>query len=81
MWSLFERKFLDLWNDAERSPGDGCSRLLCSCPVALLAAQKVYLREVFLDSLGYAGAKMIRWVTGLLTSGHGWTPESMSCKC
>ncbi|CAI7820461.1 unnamed protein product [Closterium sp. NIES-53] len=65
-WQKFEAKFLALWNDKALAKGDAYPQALYHDNAALLsAAQTAFLREVFLDSLGFAGAKMIRRIVGI----------------
>ncbi|CAI5495575.1 unnamed protein product [Closterium sp. Naga37s-1] len=65
-WQQFEAKFLALWNDKALAKGDAYPQALYHDNAALLsAAQTAFLREVFLDSLGFAGAKMIRRIVGI----------------
>ncbi|CAI6003434.1 unnamed protein product [Closterium sp. NIES-65] len=65
-WQKFEAKFLALWNDKALAKGDAYPQALYHDNAALLsAAQTAFLREVFLDSLGFAGAKMVRRIVGI----------------
>ncbi|GJP83921.1 hypothetical protein CLOP_g14022 [Closterium sp. NIES-67] len=65
-WQLFETKFLALWDDKAVAKGDAYPQALYhDAPALLSVAQTAFLRDVFLDSLGFAGAKMIRRIVGI----------------
>jgi 5-methylthioribose kinase len=68
VWNQFQNKFLKMWNDSEGSAsypdllfgegvedGDGAKRI----------CQETFMRQVFEDTLGFAGAKMIRRIVGV----------------
>ncbi len=71
-WNGFERRFIELWQanrtgdafppdlfeNADGEGGDAGRR-------SLRQAQHAFMREVFVDSLGYAGSSMIRRTLGL----------------
>jgi 5-methylthioribose kinase len=66
VWQGFERRFLELWAAPHR--GDAYPRALFAEPgdlSALEAAKRAHLRALFTDSLGFAGAAMIRRTLGL----------------
>ena len=66
VWTLFERKFLALW--AETPTGDAYPGDLFADPSsadALAAERSAYLRRLFVDTLGFGAAKMIRRILGL----------------
>ena len=65
-YSSFEAKFIALWNDsnARGVVGELFPSTLFSGSLLILA-QKQYLRELFWDSLGFAGMKMIRRIVGI----------------
>ena len=66
VWRLFERRFRTLWNTAHA--GDAFTTGLFnddSGPDALKAAQDAYMHRLFVDALGFAGAKMTRRILGL----------------
>jgi 5-methylthioribose kinase len=66
----FEQKFLALWNDSLSTKGKVVGDLF---PLQLLSehsdcttkAQKYFMAEIFLDSLGFCGAKMLRRMVGV----------------
>jgi 5-methylthioribose kinase len=66
IWTEFERKFLDLWR---RNPtGDAFPRELFDDPASesqIAAERSRYMRNLFIDTLGFAAAKMIRRILGL----------------
>jgi 5-methylthioribose kinase len=64
VWSDFAQGFQTLWEEH----GDGDlypAALFADDAVALRAERARYLRRIFADSLGFAGAEMIRRVLGL----------------
>ncbi len=64
VWHEFEHGFRVLWS--KEHAGDAFpSTFFASDPEALESAQDRYLRRVFEDALGFAGAKMIRRIVGL----------------
>ena len=66
MYQLFEKKFLNLWNTEENNKGEafreGPFPKACE---DLKEAQKLYMQRIFADSIGFAGAKMIRRIVGI----------------
>ena len=69
-WCVFEKRFVELWD--LHGVGEGTSGVTPSMVYgkdngrqALKAVQSKYLRDVLVDSLGYAGAKMTRRVVGI----------------
>jgi 5-methylthioribose kinase len=65
-WTLFDAKFRALWLSSRR--GDGYPALLFEDQqddVALRLAQDRFMTRLFEDTLGFAGAKMIRRTLGL----------------
>jgi 5-methylthioribose kinase len=65
-WTLFDGKFRALW--LSHRTGDGYQRALFEDQrdeAALKIAQDRYMTRLFEDSLGFAGAKMIRRTLGL----------------
>jgi len=66
VWTEFDRRFRALW--AAEGNGDAFTAELFADPegaIALGAAQDRYMANLFADSLGFAGCKMIRRVLGL----------------
>jgi len=62
----FEKTWLELWNDQKNRKGDEIPEVLVGKNEDLLKKiQREYLRDVFRDSIGYSGAKMIRRVVGV----------------
>ena len=69
-WCVFETRFVELWDS--QGVGEGTSGITPASVYgtddsrqALKAAQSKYLRDVLVDSLGFAGAKMTRRVVGI----------------
>lgn len=66
IWTEFESKFLDLWR---RNPsGDAFPSQLFADPASqpqIAAERNRYMRNLFIDTLGFAAAKMIRRILGL----------------
>jgi 5-methylthioribose kinase len=65
-WTLFDAKFRALWRS--HRTGDGYQRALFEDQqdeAALTLAQERYMTRLFEDTLGFAGAKMIRRTLGL----------------
>jgi len=65
IWVKFSEKFLDFWNEEKYHFGDSYHRGLFAQPEELLMAQTVFMRKLLSDSLGFAGAKMIRRIIGI----------------
>jgi len=61
IWTLFEKKFLELWQAGH--VGDGFS--FCQTPAELQLAQRLYMGKLWADTLGYAGIKMMRRIIGV----------------
>lgn len=62
VWNGFREGFLARWDRG--APGDGCGDGFLSA-AAVKRVQSEYLARVLRDSLGFAGAKMIRRIVGL----------------
>jgi 5-methylthioribose kinase len=65
VWRLFEQRFRTLWNTAHAGDAFPPALFADGGPGALKAAQDAYMRRLFVDSLGFAGAKMTRRILGL----------------
>src|SRR5262249_41666113 len=66
VWTVFDAEFRRLWT--ERGGGDAFVAPLFSDPdgqSALKCAQDRHMEQLFADTLGFAGCKMIRRVLGL----------------
>jgi 5-methylthioribose kinase len=66
IWTGFDRRFRDLWNS--EAQGDAFVAELFAGPdgkAALRQSQDRYMVNLFADTLGFAGTKMIRRVLGL----------------
>ncbi len=62
----FEETWLELWNDKKNRKGDEFPMSFEGKNDKLLKmVQKEYMREIFSDSLGYCGAKIIRRIVGV----------------
>lgn len=62
IWNGFSARFVELWE--AHGTGDAWPRPLFEAPESLRIAQADYMRRLFADSLGYAGAAMIRRTLG-----------------
>ncbi|TVQ35466.1 MAG: S-methyl-5-thioribose kinase [Geminicoccaceae bacterium] len=66
VWTSFERRFLALWRaHAQGDAFTGELFLDAAGSAALEAKRQATMRELFTDSVGYAGAKMVRRILGL----------------
>jgi len=66
VWTLFDQRFRALWNGAQASETfDPAFFANAACPLAFKEAQDAYMRRLFVESLGFAGAKMTRRILGL----------------
>lgn len=66
VWTLFDVRFRRLWNTAHAGDAFAPAMFVNNQePKALEAAQDAYMRRLFVDSLGFAGAKMTRRIVGL----------------
>mmetsp|Transcript_21892 Transcript_21892/g.40806 ORF Transcript_21892/g.40806 Transcript_21892/m.40806 type:complete len:181 (-) Transcript_21892:57-599(-) len=71
LFEEFERKFLLLWNKKEVETSDDSTNAellrACPAPTSLVSAanKKSYLGEVWKDTLGFAGAELIRRIVGI----------------
>ena len=66
IWAQFQWKFLDLWRS--NATGDAYPSILFEDPLSQLQLETErsrYLRRVFVDTVGFAAAKMIRRIVGL----------------
>ena len=66
VWERFSRRFVELWDEPRQ--GDAYPPMLFEGPdgrASLQRAQQDYMRRLFVDSLGFAGAAMIRRTLGL----------------
>ncbi|KAI4375964.1 hypothetical protein MLD38_013771 [Melastoma candidum] len=64
-WSLFEQKFIALWNEHRDGSGEAYLPGIYNNPKVLQLAQKKYMADLFHDSLGFGAAKMIRRIVGV----------------
>lgn len=66
LWDGFATRFLDLWADHDRGDVLGAGLFPdADGRAALDAARRAFMDDLFRDSLGFAGAKMIRRILGL----------------
>jgi 5-methylthioribose kinase len=66
VWNGFAAKFLDLWR--KQAAGDAYPKALYAYPAgeeALEAERQAFMIRLYRDTLGFAGAKMIRRILGL----------------
>jgi 5-methylthioribose kinase len=68
-YSTFHSTFVKLWNENASSPGANSevyrSTVFPAGSEALKSAMNDYMHKIFLDSIGFAGMKMIRRVVGI----------------
>lgn len=62
-WKTFESKFIDLWNDPTEHTGYLFGRAVLDADTA--QAQQDYLQSLFVDTLSFAGMKMLRRIVGI----------------
>ena len=71
-WSVFEKRFLEQWN--EQGVRNDCGSLspailygadVSNGSAALASHQQAFMQRIWADSLGFAGAKMIRRIIGI----------------
>jgi len=62
IWIKFENKFCNLWD--EYPEGDGYPMQLFNNKQIIKREQKNYLQNIYNDSIGFAGAKIIRRIFG-----------------
>ncbi|CAM6097974.1 unnamed protein product [Calypogeia fissa] len=65
IWTLVEQKFKAEWDGKWVNSGDAYVPEVYNNPIVKEEAQKRYLTELFHDSLGFAGAKIIRRIVGI----------------
>lgn len=65
-WNLFHKKFIALWDENKGGPGDAYPPAVYNNYALHLLVQKKFMRELFLDTLGFAAAKMIRRIVGVV---------------
>ena len=61
-WEAFIETFLRLWNEsaAKAAVGDAYPASVYNSPQLLKAAQDRFVHELYVDTIGFAAAKMIR---------------------
>ena len=65
VWKTFEVTFCQLWDESVHHTGDAYHRCMLATREELDAAQKSFLAQVFDDSIGFAGMKMLRRIVGI----------------
>lgn len=65
VWSEFEQRFLALWRAGGQSETYPAALFAPDEAVALESARAAFMKELFHDSLAFAGCKMIRRIVGL----------------
>ena len=65
VYSLFETKFLALWDESASAGEAFKAGPFPPSSQVLKVAQKEYMQRLFSDSIGFAGAKMIRRIVGI----------------
>ncbi|ERN08874.1 hypothetical protein AMTR_s00015p00196620, partial [Amborella trichopoda] len=64
-WNLFQDKFIDLWKENWDRCGDVYPAEIYSKPELRQQVQQKYMQDLFHDTLGFGGAKMIRRIVGV----------------
>ncbi|CAN1192493.1 Methylthioribose kinase [Linum perenne] len=64
-WTLFEKKFVSLWNQHKDGEGEAYLPEIYNSPEVQQLVQKKFLTDLFHDSLGFGAAKMIRRIVGV----------------
>eukprot|EP01036_Dinobryon_divergens_P034543 gene34543-44648_t len=64
VWRTFQETFVAQWNSSG-SVGDLYPSSIFNSPELVASAQQSFIRTVWRDSLGFAGAKMIRRIVGI----------------
>ncbi|CAO1943641.1 unnamed protein product [Urochloa humidicola] len=64
-WNLFQKKFVELWNKHKEGNGEAYLSDIYNNTNLLSLAQKMYMTNLFHDSLGFGSAKMIRRIVGI----------------
>eukprot|EP00850_Spirogloea_muscicola_P000046 SM000001S04448 [mRNA] locus=s1:211856:217072:- [translate_table: standard] len=64
-WAIFTDSFRSLWTNASTCVGDAYPTALYNTSNLQEVAQREYLMELFQDSMGFAGAKIIRRLVGV----------------
>jgi 5-methylthioribose kinase len=64
-YSAFEAEVLQLWESLSKGKGEFFTGGISSSSIVLVAAQQKFLAELWADTLGFAGVKMIRRIVGV----------------
>jgi 5-methylthioribose kinase len=65
IWDGFAQRFLALWHDAAAHKGELFKRDAYPGADERAASQQAFLQQLLVDTLGFAGCKMIRRVVGI----------------
>lgn len=65
IWNMFVQKFLALWTDEATHKGELFKRGAYANPGELEATQEAFVRSLLVDTLSFAGCKMIRRIIGI----------------
>uniref|UniRef100_A0A7S2PNI4 Methylthioribose-1-phosphate isomerase n=2 Tax=Leptocylindrus danicus TaxID=163516 RepID=A0A7S2PNI4_9STRA len=65
LWKSFKSTFCELWSDPKEHKGCAYHRSMFESDEALTAAQDSFIAEIFTDTLGFAGMKMLRRIVGI----------------
>ena len=64
-WSAFREEFLNLWNDPAEHTGELYQRQFFEDSNSMKVVQEEFMKELFIDTLGFAGTKMLRRIVGI----------------
>lgn len=65
LWKSFKATFCELWSDPKEHTGCAYHRSMFGNDEALTAAQNSFIADIFTDTLGFAGMKMLRRIVGI----------------
>lgn len=65
IWEGFQQRFLALWDDEGAHKGELFKREAYAGAEERVASQRAFFRQLLVDTLGFAGCKMIRRVIGI----------------
>jgi 5-methylthioribose kinase len=66
-WNTFASEFTQLWNNPELTASGYYSQHMFPTDESRTAVQAAYLKRLLSDSLGFAGAKMVRELLSIQT--------------
>jgi 5-methylthioribose kinase len=66
VWRLFSRRFVEIWDKSKSGDAYVAELFAASEAAAVFAAEKQrFMRNLFIDTVSFAGIKMIRRILGL----------------